>query len=146
MRISSLSPLLLAALAAGCAIRSDVQPVGFNAVEKVCIERNDKVMMDGFLPELQREIEARGVATEVYAGTAPAGCRHRLTYTANWKWDMAMYLTYARLDVYDGMSAGAPRIGGAVYDATGGGANMGKFGNTEEKLTPLVNELFPVMR
>lgn len=111
MRAVPISAALLACAVAGCAIRSDVQPVGFGRVDSVCIERNDAVLMEGFLPALVKQIEARGVATEVYAGAPPADCRHRVTYTANWSWDMAMYLTYAQINVYDGVREGAPRIG-----------------------------------
>lgn len=145
MRAVHISAALLACAVAGCAIRSDVQPVGFGRVDSVCIERNDAVLMEGFLPALVKQIEARGVATEVYAGAPPADCRHRVTYTANWSWDMAMYLTYAQINVYDGVREGAPRIGGAVYDATAGGANLGKFGDTESKIAPLVEQLFPTL-
>jgi hypothetical protein len=50
---------------------------------------------------------------------------------------MAMYLTYFHAKLYeDG------RILGEVeYDAKMGGANMGKFGKTAEKIRPLLSEL-----
>ena len=41
----------------------------------------------------------------------------------------------------DVLDRGQP-AGSAVYDATQGGANMGKFGPTAEKIAPLVAELF----
>ena len=33
-------------------------------------------------------------------------------------------------------------VGSAVYDATMGGANFGKFGPTSGKIAPLVSQLF----
>ena len=61
------------------------------------------------------------------------------TYTGLWSWDLALYLSYAEIVVYrNGMRAGQ-----AVYDSRGGGGNMKKFIKADEKITELVNELFP---
>ena len=35
-------------------------------------------------------------------------------------------------------------VGMAEYDASLGSMNLGKFGTTEEKIKPLIEELFPV--
>ena len=94
--------------------------------------------MEGFHAELVRQIHALGIDVSSFSGAAPDGCRHTVTYTANWRWDMAMYLSYAQIDVFDGDRM----VGTAVYDATQGGANFGKFGSTAEKIEPLVAELF----
>ncbi len=94
--------------------------------------------MEGFHAELVRQIEARGIGARSYDGTVPAGCRYSVQYTANWRWDLAMYLSYAQVQVFDGSQL----VGSATYDATQGGANMGKFGSTAEKISPLISELF----
>lgn len=94
--------------------------------------------MSGFHDKLVRQIEARGIVTRSYEGAVPEACRHRVAYVANWRWDMAMFLSHARIEVFE---RGQP-VGQAVYDATKGGANMGKFGPTSEKIAPLVAELF----
>lgn len=129
---------LLATFLSGCAINQSVRPVEGTKIAEICIEQNDAVLMEGFLPTLRRSIEARGVATRVYEGPVPADCRHHLTYTANWQWDMAMYLTYALIEVREGTTV----LGTATYDARNGGLNMGKFGSTESKIAPLIQQLF----
>ncbi len=126
-----------ALVVAGCTISQSVDPVAERPSE-VCVVRNDRVHMDGFHAELVRQIEARGIAARSVESTVPADCRHLVTYTANWRWDLAMYLSYARIEVSEG---GRP-VGSAVYDATEGGANFDKFGPTTEKIAPLVAELF----
>jgi len=130
--------LLVLATLAGCAINQNVAPVKPSEITLLCIERNDDVMMAEFTPTLQRLIEARGVKTRLISGERPPECRYLARYTANWRWDLAMYLVYARIEVLDGLR----QIGSAEYDATLGGLNLGKFGATEEKLRPLVDQLF----
>jgi hypothetical protein len=124
-------------LVAECTITQSVDPVGERPSE-VCVARNDQVHMEGFHAELVRQIEARGIATRSVEDAVPANCRYLVTYTANWRWDLAMYLSYARIEVSEG---GQP-VGSAVYDATQGGGNFDKFGPTGEKIAPLVAKLF----
>lgn len=128
-----------AAILFGCTITQNVKPVKSGNIGLICIENNQKVLMDGFLPELEDLVRLRGHETMHYTGSTPAGCSHTLKYTANWHWDMAMYLSYAKLDVYQGSKS----VGNAIYDARSGGANMNKFGSTRSKIAPLVAQLFP---
>jgi hypothetical protein len=126
-----------ALLVAGCTISQSVDPVAERPAE-ICIVRNETVHMAGFHDELVRQIEARGVAVRSFEDAISEDCHYRVSYTANWRWDMAMYLEYAQINVFE---EGRP-VGSAVYDATMGGANMGKFGPTAEKIRPLVAQLF----
>lgn len=121
----------------GCSITKSVEPIKA-PVSQVCVLDNPKVLMKEFQPELQRQIEEKGFPTKVYTGSRPDDCSHHLEYTANWYWDMAMYLTYAEMRVYDlrGLA------GKAVYDARRGSGRLDKFGRTAEKIRPLVDELF----
>ena len=66
-------------------------------------------------------------------------CPNKLTYTANWNWDMALYMSNAEMEVFEG----AKLTGEAAYSSRAGGANMNKFIDAEEKLRELVDELFP---
>lgn len=93
--------------------------------------------MEGLLDELVAQIQGMGFESESYIGDRPANAKHYLTYTANWSWDMAMYLTYFRATLYDDGRV----LGEVEYDAKMGGANMGKFGKTAEKVRPLLEEL-----
>lgn len=130
-------PLALGALLAACSISSHVQPVPPNTLSEVCIEENDKTWSKQFLPTLREQLERRGIASTVYQGAPPPSCRYRLTYDVNWGWDLAVYLTYARLRIYDGQTP----IGEATYDARDGSGRLDKFGHTEEKLDPLLDQL-----
>lgn len=122
----------------GCSITQVVEPVKATHLSALCILDNKDILMDEFQPEMQRQIAAKGIPTRVYLGTRPAQCSHYLEYTANWKWDMAMYLVYADLRVYDHSGI----VGTANYNARNGGGRMDKFGRTAEKLRPLVDQLF----
>lgn len=122
----------------GCSITQTVDPIKATNVSQVCVLDNPKVLMDDFQGELQRQIQAKGLATKQYSNARPADCSHYLEYTANWGWDMAMYLTYAEMRVYDHEGL----AGQAVYDARRGGGRLDKFGRTAEKIHPLIDQLF----
>jgi len=133
-----LSVLLLGVLSA-CAINQNVVALKTPLkVQNICIKNNPKVLMkEGFLPELKSQIHSYGIKTSVYEGDIPAGCQYTLEYTANWAWDLAMYLTYMKLELRESGNV----IASAEYDARRGGGNMGKFGHTSEKMRPLLKEM-----
>lgn len=130
-------PALVLALT-GCSISQEIDPIESTHANQVCVLDNPKILMDEFQPEMQRQIQKKGIPTKVYTGARPADCSHHLEYTANWQWDMAMYLTYAEMRVYDH----AGLAGQAVYDARRGGGRLDKFGRTAEKIRPLIDQLF----
>ena len=133
-----LTGFVVSLILTGCSITTSVTPVGEGKVADLCIRKNSLVQMAGFLPELEAQIRSHGVATRTFESELPADCRHHMEYTANWKWDLAMYLEYAELKVYENVNL----IGEAIYNARWGSANMSKFGPTKGKLKPLVDELF----
>ncbi len=104
-------------------------------IRKVHVIDNPKIHMSGFQPELVRQIQQMGFATEVVK-TPPAGNAHYARYSANWKWDMAMYLYKFEITLYEGVRS----IGNAKYSATG--LDLRKFGPAEEKIRPVLKELF----
>jgi len=93
--------------------------------------------MEGLIPEVVAQIKQLGFDAERYEGVRPADAVHRIEITANWRWDMAMYLFYFQATLMDNSAV----LGTAEYDARTGGANMGKFGTTAEKIRPLISEL-----
>jgi hypothetical protein len=132
--------VIVTTMLSGCSITTNVKPVT-TKISDICIKKNSAVLMDGFLPELQSQIESRGIKTRVFDNPAlNKDCPYQLEYTANWRWDLVMYLTYTDLKVY-----GENRIimGEANYDATWGGGRLDKFGPTAEKLKTLTEPLFP---
>ncbi len=132
--------LLLVALVLlqGCTIDQKVSCVADKRITRVTIIENPTVKST-FLDAVKAAAEKQGVATEVSPSSAlPKDYPYAMTYTANWTWDITMYLVYAEINVYQQ----GEEIGKAIYDARRGGYNMGKFVNAEEKVHELVGELF----
>lgn len=132
-----LAPAVLVLALSGCSISQTIDPIK-TPISRVCVHENPKVLMDEFQPELEKQIRGKGFQTKSYKDTQPNDCSHRLEYTANWAWDMAMYLTYADIRVFDRNGL----AGKAIYDARSGGGRLDKFGRTAEKIRPLIDELF----
>lgn len=122
----------------GCAISKNIQPVQKGTViSTIHVAHNDRALMKECTDEIVSQIAGLGFTAKRYDGERPKDAKHYLTYTANWQWDMAMYLTYFRATLYEDGRV----LGEVEYDAKMGGANMGKFGKTAEKLRPLLMEL-----
>ncbi len=138
-RISLITILLCAVgFTSGCAISKNVQPVQKGtAIQTIFVAHNERVLMKECTNEIVSQLKAMGFDAIRYDGDRPKEAKHYLTYTANWHWDMAMYLTYFRGTIYEDGRV----LGEAEYDAKMGGANMKKFGRTAEKLRPLLQEM-----
>ena len=130
------SVILIPLLLTSC-ITNNVKKIDRQKIGEICIRENPEVLMDGFLPNLIEEVERKGIRTRVYQGAAPADCSYTMNYTANWNWDMAMYLSYARIDLY----REGTRIGEATFDARLAGLDLSKFASAESKIDPLIAEL-----
>jgi hypothetical protein len=130
---------LVAVSLGGCAIHQKVTPVErFNGRE-VCIVDNPAVK-SGFLEVYRKALIQKGYEVRVLPASASLiECPITSTFTANWRWDLAMYMAYAEIKVY----TQAKPSGQVVYDALHGGANMNKFISADVKITELVNQLFP---
>jgi hypothetical protein len=130
----------LASFLTGCAITQSVKPVERFEGNQVCIVVNPAVSQQGFLETYSRVLSEKGYTVkQLTAGTPITECPVTSTYTANWRWDLGLYMAYADIKVFnDGQQSGQ-----AVYDSRSGGANMNKFIKGEAKITELVNELFP---
>jgi hypothetical protein len=124
-------------LVSGCTITTHVEPIPRDAPQALCIKENAAVWSKEFLPALRERFERRGIATSVYTDDLPDGCRYRAEYDANWSWDVAVYLVYTDIRVYEDENL----IGRVTYDARGGGGRLDKFGSTEGKLDELMTQL-----
>ncbi len=130
--------LVLLALT-GCSINQTVKPVEQFAGKEICIVENTAVR-ESFLSAYKKALDGKGFITrKVTAESVGNSCPIVSTYSANWRWDLAMYLAYAEIKVYNN---GQPS-GEAIYDAMGGGGNPGKFISADNKVTELVAQLFP---
>lgn len=133
----------------GCTISQNVVPVDASKqISKIYLQKNDKVLMEEFHPELLKQLNELGFETESYSAEPPKQANYYINYTANWMWDMAMYLYYFKATVYEqAKEAGFSKVVGEVeYDAKMGGANMNKFGHTADKIRPLLQQLFAKVR
>jgi hypothetical protein len=129
---------LLAALSSGCAIHQKVTPTERFAGREVCIIENPAVK-GGFLAAYRNVLTQKGYEVRVLPPTAALNeCQIISTYSANWRWDLAMYMAYAEIKVYNQTKPS----GEVIYDALKGSANMGKFISAEKKIAELVNQLF----
>ena len=103
-------------------------------ISKLAIVNNNDIHMAGLQPEMVRQIREMGIATEV-VDAPPSGNDYYLTYTANWSWDLAMYLRYFKANLHQG----PVQIGSVEYNTSG--ADMNKFGHTDAKIRPLLRQL-----
>ncbi|MDB5849127.1 MAG: hypothetical protein JWP29_2879 [Rhodoferax sp.] len=122
----------------GCAIHQNIKPVEQFSHKEVCIVENSAVRAS-FLDVYKRTLVQKGYSVKVLSPSASLiECPITSTYTANWRWDMALYMSYADIKVYNN----AKPTGQATYDATRGGGNMGKFIDAEKKIQELTSQLF----
>jgi len=137
LRITAAVAILLSLSA--CAIEQTIKPVEGLQTRDICIIDNPAVRA-GFLESYKNTMQAKGYLIRAMPSDTPlTGCPVISTYTATWKWDMAVYMNFAQIRVYrDGYQTGE-----AVYDARHGGGNMNKFIDADKKTTELVNQLFP---
>lgn len=131
--------VLVALLLGGCSITEEVEPVPVDAsIDKVYVEHNPDVHMDEMNDTLVSLIESVGIDSELYRGDLPEEADHYLTYTATWRWDLAVYLSYFDATLH---SLDEGRIGTMKYDARWGQYRMDKFGPTRDKVEPLIRDM-----
>ncbi|WP_414665205.1 Sbal_3080 family lipoprotein [Horticoccus sp. 23ND18S-11] len=136
---SVLLAALLVTITSGCAIVQKVSPIESSpTISTIYIQKNPNVHMEGLLPEMVQQLTTLGFKVETFDTERPKDATHWMIFTANWQWDMAMYLTYFKATLMEDGKI----LGSAEYDARKGGGNMGKFGKTAEKIRPLLIELF----
>lgn len=129
----------LAVLVSGCAIHQTVKPVERFGGKQICIVENSAVK-PGFVESYKRALTSKGYSVrQLPASASMTECEIVSTYMASWRWDLALYMAYAEIKVYNN---GKP-TGEAKYDAQRGGANMSKFIDADKKIAELVNQLFP---
>lgn len=123
----------------GCAIHQNVRPVNSFQEKEICIIENPSVR-EGFYDSYRRALTAKGYAVKRLPVSASIrDCGITSTYTAKWRWDLALYMAYSEIKVY----GNGQLIGEATYDSQRGGGNMGKFIDADKKITELTNQLFP---
>ena len=127
-----------ALLSMACSCTSiEVEPLP-QGVSEVAIVRNDKVLVEDFVPVMRAALEARGIRTQVVTEEPASGGGVTATYTALRSWDFTPYLSTA--DVW--FRRDGRQIARLHYHLVGkGGLSMAKWDGTEAKLTPAYDEL-----
>lgn len=122
---------------AGCAgAQQNVSPAKLS-LKQMCIVQNPAVSQAGFLDSLQLAMRSRGYEVRMVApGSGPGACPQVAEYTANYRWDLALYLAYAEIKVYESQK----QVGSAVYDARHV-VGPSKFIKGDEKVNELVSQL-----
>jgi len=134
-----LVPLTLISLLSGCAIHQTIEPASSIVNGEICIIENPDVR-ESFLEIYRRELEKKGFQTRVIPATSTHfDCPQVSRYTANWRWDFALYMAFAEISIYED----GKRVGRVVYDSLQGDLNLGKFVHGETKIVELVSQLFP---
>ncbi|RMG56383.1 MAG: hypothetical protein D6717_06750 [Gammaproteobacteria bacterium] len=118
----------------------EVKPVSdASLLRNVCIEKNPRVTVPGFLEALQDGFANHDIKTKVISAGKYDSCDAILTYTALRSWDLKPYLSHAelRLNTPDGR-----RLGHAIYHLDGGGGfDLSKFSGVREKMFPVIDQL-----
>ncbi|WP_220250445.1 Sbal_3080 family lipoprotein [Billgrantia montanilacus] len=140
MKMKAVILLAVALLVSGCTIHQKVEPVQIDSGHRLCIVENPAVR-EGFLVEFSSALDHKNIAYEIVDESAvAASCEWVARYTANWSWDLALYMSYAEIKIYRNGSLD----GEAIYDSRRGGGNMNKFIDAESKIRELVDQLLNI--
>ncbi|NOT11833.1 MAG: hypothetical protein HOP23_08385 [Methylococcaceae bacterium] len=135
-KVLSLSTILLLEACASPVIKVEPVPAA-EIISNLCIKENNQVFMDGFLPEVRKQIEEHDIKTEIQSPASQ--CQYTMTYSAQWSWDwfwtFSVYLSMAEFSVIKDNH----QIGMASYTA---GLGPSAIGHTDNKIRPLLIELF----
>jgi len=100
----------------------------------------DRKIRQGFTDTYRYALQGKGFTVrQLKPGSNPSDCYRSTQYTATWRWDLALYMSYAEIKVFEN---GQP-VGKAVYDARYAGLALSKFIHAESKIMELVDALFP---
>ena len=123
----------------GCTITQEVDPVERTPTGEVCIIE-DPAVREGFLATYRATLDELGYSVRMLPPDSPFdSCTVTSTYLGRWSWDLALYMSYARIQVFvEGQLAGQ-----ALYDSTTGSGSTRKFIDAEPKIRELVTQLFP---
>lgn len=141
MRATSLLLVLAALSATGCSIKQAVTPAELSAelAPEICTIPAIGLRA-GFNTTYQQLLMEKGFRTRQLApGSNPNRCPLSTTYTGSWGWDLALYMKYADIRVYQH----GRQVGQAEYDARWGGGRPDKFISAENKIAELTHQLFP---
>jgi hypothetical protein len=123
---------------AGCTT-VDVRPIPASAkLERICIQFNEEVNIEVFVPVVQEDFFNHGISSVVYHSDRPRGCEFTMTYAVERWWDFKPYMVDAQMTV----NKDDAYIGSGHYHLNGhGGLDLGKYAGTHSKIDPVMDEL-----
>ena len=142
MKKHSVALLIVGLFLSACSIRQEVTPSTEQIeTDEICIVENPAVR-HGFLETMQQTLVERGYKPKVFSKNDKAldDCKYNIIYTANWKWDFALYIVYAKIDVIHNNRV----IAAALYDSIHGGANPKKWVKGDKKVNELISQMLPL--
>jgi hypothetical protein len=107
----------------------------------VYIKENPNSGAGDLLMVIERQFQRHGIETKVISGEPPASTDYLLTYNSQRNWDMSYYLAHA--DLF--LKRGNKLVAEASYNQ-GGGFNFGKWGSTESKMAPIIDQMLAGVR
>lgn len=114
-------------------------------VRNVCIEWNQNVTVQDFIPELQNQLRAHQIESKVYdQGMVPSECEAMLDYSVQMQWDrpsfqdnQVAYISSINLLI----KARGKAIATATYSMEQG-STQNQWASTGKKLQPLIDGIF----
>ena len=95
-----LTTISLALAVSGCSITQNIEPAEITNGSELCIIENVDVRA-GFLKEFEAVLSSKGIPHRVVKeSSVPESCEWTSTYVARWKWDLALYMSYAEIKVF----------------------------------------------
>ena len=142
MKKHSVALLIVGLFLSACSIRQDITPSTEQIeTDEICIVDNPNVR-NGFLEAMQKTLIERGYKPKVFSKNDRSldDCKYNIIYTANWKWDLALYMAYAKIDVIHNNRV----VAAALYDSNHGGANPKKWVKGDNKVNELISQMLPL--
>ncbi len=140
--LKPLAALAMLVTLSGCSIKQTVTPASFvqPAQAEICMVP-EQGLRKGFHQTYRDQLLKKGFAVrELPAGSSATDCALVTRYTGTWAWDLALYMNYADIKVFQA----SRQIGHANYDARWGGGRLDKFIDAETKIIEMTNQLFPL--
>lgn len=143
--------VIASVLLSGCASKQELSRFSGARPQNVCIAKNSAVK-EGVLSAIDEGFRVRGSKIQVVSATydlkhgllqptiVPAevvNCDAIVFYSANWHWDLAMYMRFANIWITDRSTT--KKLAQATYQA---GAGPDKFIDAKKKILELINGLF----
>lgn len=139
--VQAATALVMLMLLSGCSIKQQVDPAALSAslAPDICLIPG-KGVREGFTTAYGDALRDKGFSVRtLHMGASPSLCPLSSTYTGSWSWDLAMYMSYADIRVFDH----GRQVGKAIYDSRSGGSRLDKFISAESKIIELTDQLFP---